>query len=86
MNTKNAYQGTQDYVASQELQEVVNVSLAIERPLLLKGEPGTGKTLLASTIAESLGRPLIRWNIKSTTKAQDGLYAYDTVQRLKDRR
>ena len=80
------YQGTQSYVASDELQEVVNVSLAIKRPLLLKGEPGTGKTLLAVSIAESLKRPLLRWNIKSTTKAADGLYLYDTVQRLNDSR
>ena len=80
------YQGTSDYVASEELQEVVKVALAIQRPLLLKGEPGTGKTLLAASIAEALKRPLLRWNIKSTTKAQDGLYLYDTVQRLNDSR
>jgi MoxR-like ATPase len=84
--TISLYQGTEDYVASGELQQVVNVSLAIGRPLLIKGEPGTGKTLLAASIAESLGRPLIRWNIKSTTKAVDGLYVYDTVQRLNDSR
>ena len=76
------YQGTADYIASEELKQVVNASLAIGRPLLLKGEPGTGKTLLARSIAEGLGRPLLRWNIKSTTKAQEGLYVYDTVQRL----
>ena len=87
MKTKISYQGTDDYVASkEELQEVVNVSLAIGRPLLLKGEPGTGKTLLAQSIAKSLGRPLLRWNIKSTTKAVEGLYVYDTVQRLNDSR
>lgn len=86
MKTKILYQGTDDYVASDELQEVVNVSLAIGRPLLLKGEPGTGKTLLAKSIAQSLGRPLLRWNIKSTTKAVEGLYVYDTVQRLNDSR
>jgi len=86
MNQASQYQGTQDYVASDDLQQVVNVSLAIGRPLLLKGEPGTGKTLLAASIAESLGRPLLRWNIKSTTKAVDGLYVYDTVQRLNDSR
>lgn len=86
MKNSAFYQGTQDYVASEELQEVVNVSLAIKRPLLLKGEPGTGKTLLAASIAEALGRPLIRWNIKSTTKAVDGLYVYDTLQRLNDSR
>src|SRR5437868_779174 len=84
-NTQN-YQGTDDYVASDELQEVVNVALAIGRPLLLKGEPGTGKTLLAKSIAQSLNRPLLRWNIKSTTKAVEGLYVYDTVQRLNDSR
>ncbi len=86
MNNSNLYRGTSDYVASEELQEVVNVSLAIKRPLLLKGEPGTGKTLLAQSIAQSLKRPLLRWNIKSTTKAVDGLYVYDTVQRLNDSR
>lgn len=86
MKTKPHYQGTDDYVASDELQEVVNVSLSIGRPLLLKGEPGTGKTLLAKSIAQSLKRPLLRWNIKSTTKAVEGLYVYDTVQRLNDSR
>lgn len=86
MKSQAQYRGTHDYVASDELQQVVNVSLAIGRPLLLKGEPGTGKTLLAASIAESLGRPLLRWNIKSTTKAVDGLYVYDTVQRLNDSR
>lgn len=80
------YQGTKDYVASDSLKQVVNVALAIKRPLLLKGEPGTGKTLLAQSIAQSLNRPLLRWNVKSTTKAQDGLYLYDTVQRLNDSR
>ena len=86
MKNRPIYEGTKDYVASEELQEVVNVSLAIGRPLLLKGEPGTGKTLLAQSIAKSLNRPLIRWNIKSTTRAMEGIYLYDTVQRLNDSR
>lgn len=87
MTTNNTqYQGSTDYVAAPELKQIVNVSLNIGRPLLIKGEPGTGKTLLASSIAKSLNRPLIRWNIKSTTKAVDGLYFYDTVQRLNDSR
>ncbi|MBI4411338.1 MAG: MoxR family ATPase [Deltaproteobacteria bacterium] len=86
MSKPKKYEGTSDYIASEGLSQVVNVSLAIGRPLLLKGEPGTGKTLLAASIADSLNRPLIRWNIKSTTKAQDGLYFYDTVQRLNDSR
>ena len=86
MKAQTQYQGTHDYVASDDLRQGVNVTLSIGRPLLLKGEPGTGKTLLAAPIAESLGRPLFRWNIKSTTKAVDGLYMYDTVQRLNDSR
>lgn len=86
MSIRTLYAGTEDYIASAELQEVVNASLAIERPLLLKGEPGTGKTLLAQSIARAIKRPLLRWNIKSTTKAQEGLYIYDTVQRLNDSR
>jgi len=86
MEKKPSYQGSADYVASPELKQVVNVALNIGRPLLLKGEPGTGKTLLAQSIAQSIGRPLVRWNIKSTTKAIDGLYFYDTVQRLNDSR
>ena len=78
------FAGSADYVASRELRDAVNVALALERPLLIKGEPGTGKTLLADAVAKALGMPLIVWNIKSTTKAQDGLYLYDTVQRLYD--
>jgi len=78
------YQGTSDYIVSQELQNSVNISVALKRPILIKGEPGTGKTVLAESIARSLGLKLIIWNIKSTTKAQDGLYVYDTVQRLYD--
>jgi len=80
------YHGTDDYIVSSELQNIVNVSIALERPLLVRGEPGTGKTLLAHSIAKGLGKRLIIWNIKSTTKAKDGLYVYDTVQRLYDSR
>lgn len=80
------YHGTMDYIASQELQDIVNVTVALERPLLVRGEPGTGKTLLAHSIARDLGKRLITWNIKSTTKAIEGLYVYDTVQRLYDSR
>lgn len=78
------YQGSAKYIASEELINAVNVATALKRPLLIKGEPGTGKTMLAQSIAENLKVKLIIWNIKSTTKAQDGLYVYDTVQRLYD--
>jgi MoxR-like ATPase len=78
--------GTSDYIASAALVDAVNCALALERPLLVKGEPGTGKTLLAKTVAEGLGLPLDSWHIKSTSKAEDGLYLYDTVQRLNDAR
>lgn len=81
---KALFSGTKDYIASQELQNSVNVAVALGRPLLIKGEPGTGKTMLAQSIAESLKKELLIWNIKSTTKAKDGLYIYDTVQRLYD--
>ena len=80
------FTGTDDYITSEALEDAVNVSLALERPLLLKGEPGTGKTLLATSVANALGMPLIRWHVKSTTNAADGLYVYDTVQRLHDSR
>ena len=78
------FKSTDTYIASHELMSAVNVARALSKPLLIKGEPGTGKTMLARAIAESLGMPLISWNIKSTTKAQDGLYMYDTIQRLYD--
>mgnify|MGYP003979102113 FL=1 len=80
------FSGTDNYIASSELREAVNVALALERPLLIKGEPGTGKTLLASAVAEALDRPLFTWHVKSTSKARDGLYVYDAVQRLHDSR
>lgn len=78
------FQGSERYIASQELIRSVNIAAALKKPLLIKGEPGTGKTMLAEAIAESLGMELLIWNIKSTTRAQDGLYVYDTVQRLYD--
>lgn len=81
---KQTFRGTDTYVASQELQEAVNIAMALGKPLLIKGEPGTGKTVLAQAIAESMGQQLITWSVKSTTKAQDGLYVYDVVQRLYD--
>lgn len=80
----NGFGGSADYVASDDLMNSVNVAMALKKPLLVKGEPGTGKTKLAEAIAASLDMELIIWSIKSTTKAQDGLYVYDTVQRLYD--
>ena len=80
------FKGSEDYVTSEPLRNAVNVSIALGRPLLIRGEPGTGKTLLAHSIARGLGKQLITWNVKSTTKAKDGLYLYDTVQRLNDSR
>jgi MoxR-like ATPase len=78
------FEGSPSYVATPDLKLAVNAALALERPLLVKGEPGTGKTLLAETVATALGRPLHQWHIKSTTKAQQGLYEYDAVSRLRD--
>ena len=80
------FKGSSDYIVSENLKDAVNVSIALKRPLLVRGEPGTGKTLLAHSITAGLGKRLIIWNIKSTTKAQEGLYVYDTVQRLNDSR
>jgi len=80
------FRGSDDYVTSEALRNAVNVAIALARPLLVRGEPGTGKTLLAHSIAQDIGKKLIVWNIKSTTKAQEGLYVYDTVQRLNDSR
>ncbi len=78
------FQGSQNYVATQDLMLAVNAAITLKRPLLVKGEPGTGKTMLAEEVAESLGMPLLQWHIKSTTKAQQGLYEYDAVSRLRD--
>ena len=82
MNTR--FTGSKDYVASEELMAAIDIAIALEKPLLIKGEPGTGKTMLAEAISQSMGKELYIWNIKSTTKAQDGLYVYDTIQRLYD--
>jgi MoxR-like ATPase len=78
------FEGTKSYVADQDLKIAVNAAIALERPLLIKGEPGTGKTVLAAEIAKAIGAPLIEWHIKSTTKAIHGLYEYDAVARLRD--
>ena len=78
------FRGSQNYVASEELMRAVNIAMVLQKPLLIKGEPGTGKTMLAEATSQALGKKLIIWNIKSTTKAQDGLYVYDVVQRLYD--
>ena len=78
------FSGTKDYVAGEDLMMAVNAAIALQRPLLIKGEPGTGKTMLALEVAGALGRPLHQWHIKSTSKAQQGLYEYDAVSRLRD--
>lgn len=80
------FSGTSSYLTNDALEAAVNCALVLERPLLVRGEPGTGKTLLAEAVADAISMPLIRWNIRSTTRAQDGLYVYDTVQRLYDSR
>src|ERR1700727_952898 len=78
------FTGTKDYVATDDLKIAVNASIVLERPLLVKGEPGTGKTVLAEEVAKAIGSALLTWHIKSTTKAQQGLYEYDAVSRLRD--
>ena len=83
-NTKMRFEGSKTYVATEDLKLAVNASITLQRPLLIKGEPGTGKTLLAEEVAASLGLELMQWHIKSTTKAQQGLYEYDAVSRLRD--
>lgn len=86
MRNPKRFHGTDTYIASAELKEIVNVAYDLERPLLIRGEPGTGKTILAFAIAEAFQMQLRTWHVKSTSKAQDGLYVYDTVQRLNDSR
>src|SRR6187551_1464257 len=78
------FTGTDSYVASDDLRVAVNAAITLERPLLVKGEPGTGKTVLAHEVAKAIGAPLYQWHVKSTTKAQQGLYEYDAVSRLRD--
>jgi MoxR-like ATPase len=78
------FQGTDSYVATPDLMLAVNAAITLKRPLLVKGEPGTGKTMLAEEVAKALNLPLLQWHIKSTTKAQQGLYEYDAVSRLRD--
>src|SRR5438270_9993972 len=78
------FEGTDTYIATPDLMLAVNAAITLERPLLIKGEPGTGKTMLAEEVARALGKPLFQWHIKSTTKAQQGLYEYDAVSRLRD--
>lgn len=82
--TSGRFDGTQSYIATEDLKVAVNAAVTLRRPLLVKGEPGTGKTVLAHEVAKAMGAPLIEWNVKSTTKAQQGLYEYDAVARLRD--
>ncbi|MDP3404457.1 MAG: MoxR family ATPase [Brevundimonas sp.] len=84
MRSNDRFEGTSNYIATQDLKIAVNAAVALERPLLIKGEPGTGKTVLAYEMAAALNAPLITWHIKSTTKAHNGLYEYDAVSRLRD--
>jgi MoxR-like ATPase len=83
-NAPMKFEGTERYVATEDLRMAVNAAVTLQRPLLIKGEPGTGKTLLAEEVAQALNMPLLTWHIKSTTKAQQGLYEYDAVSRLRD--
>ncbi|MFL6676091.1 MAG: AAA family ATPase, partial [Massilia sp.] len=84
MQAPHRFEGTDSYVATDDLKLAVNAALTLARPLLIKGEPGTGKTMLAEEVAAALDMPLLQWHIKSTTKAQQGLYEYDAVSRLRD--
>ncbi len=86
MSTFERFKGTKSYLTSEALESAVNAAIVLQKPLLVRGEPGTGKTLLAEALQEALDAPLIRWHVKSTTRAQEGLYVYDTVQRLYDSR
>jgi len=84
MTDQQRFDGTSSYIATEDLKVAVNAAVTLRRPLLVKGEPGTGKTVLATEVAKAMGAPLIEWNVKSTTKAQQGLYEYDAVARLRD--
>ena len=84
MSDQTRFEGTSSYIATEDLKVAVNAAVTLRRPLLVKGEPGTGKTVLAHEISRALGAPMIEWNVKSTTKAQQGLYEYDAVVRLRD--